>query len=106
MPETLRVKTWQEFKEIAYAKNAKCVIYVIASSVPAKNHTGLRLILPVEGIQYIFIDTAKGDVLRRTGIRTHANAKGERFLTDEDVKRFLRTELPITDLQILSFWTA
>jgi hypothetical protein len=108
MPDTFRVKTWQEFKELAYAKNPKSVVYVIAQSIPSGNHTGLKLIFPVEGAQYIFTDSAnaKGDVMRRTGIPIRTNQKGNRFLTDEDVKHFLRTELQIKDLKILSFWTA
>ena len=106
MPETLRVKTWQEFKEIAYTKKPKSVVYVIAQSVPAKNHTGLKLILPVEKAQYIFTDTAKGDTMRRTGIPTHTDQRGNHFLTDEDVIRFLKKELQIKDLKIFSYWTA
>jgi hypothetical protein len=106
MPNTFRVKTWQEFKQLAYTKNPKSIVYVIAQSIPSRDHTGLRLILPVESAQYIFIDSAKGDVLRRTGIPIRTNPKGNRFLTDEDVKRFLRTELQIKDLKIFSYWTA
>jgi len=106
MAKTIRVKTWQEFKELAHEKNAKTVVYVIAQSIPARNHTGLKLILPVEGAQYIFTDSAKGDKLRRTGIPVRTGKKGSRFLTDEDVKSFLRTELNISDLKIFSYWTA
>jgi hypothetical protein len=106
MPDTFRVKTWQQFKKLAYAKNPKSVVYIIAQSIPAGNHTGLKLIMPVEGAQYIFTDSAKGDAMRRTGIPIHTNPKGNRFLTDGDVKRFLRTELQIKDLKIFSYWTA
>jgi hypothetical protein len=106
MPETLRVKTWQHFRELALEKNAKTVVYVIAQSIPARNHTGLKLILPVEDIQYVFVDSAKGDKLRRTGIPVRTDHKGNCFLTDDDVKRFLRSELEITGLQIFSYWTA
>ena len=106
MTNTFRIKTWQEFKELAYTKKPKNIVYVIAQSIPARNHTGLKLILPVENAQYIFTDTAKDDTLRRTGIPIHKNRKGNRFLTDEDVIRFLRTELQIKDLQILAYWTA
>jgi hypothetical protein len=102
----VRVKSWQEFKELALEKKPKSVVYVIAQSIPARNHTGLKLILPVEGAQYIFVDSAKGDKLRRTGIPVRTDKKGNRFLTDEDVKSFLRAELNIKDLQILSYWTA
>jgi len=62
--------------------------------------------LPVEGAQYIFTDSAKGDKLRRTGIPVRTDKKGNRFLTDEDVKSFFRTELQIKDLKIFSYWTA
>ena len=103
---TIRVKTWQEFKELAYTQNPKSVVYIIAQSVPARDHTGLKLILPVDRAQYIFTDTAKGDVMRRTEIPIRTNSKGNRFLTDEDVKRFLRTQLDIKDLKIFSYWTA
>lgn len=106
MPKTCRVKSWEEFKKLAYAKNPKSVVYVIAQSVPSRDHTGLKLILPVEGAQYIFTDTAKGDIMRRTGISVRINSNGNRFLTDEDVKSFLRTELKIKDLKIFSYWTA
>ena len=105
-PKTVRVKSWEEFKELALEKNPKSVIYVIAQSIPARNHTGLKLILPVEGAQYIFTDSAKGDKLRRTGIPVRTDKKGNRFLTDEDVKSFLRAQLEISGLQIFSYWTA
>jgi len=62
--------------------------------------------LPVEGAHYIFTDTAKGDYIRRTGILVHTDRKGNCFLTDEDLKLFLRTELQIKYLKILSYWTA
>ena len=104
--KTIRVKSWQEFKETAFEKKPKSVVYVIAQSIPARNHTGLKLILPVEGAQYIFVDSAKGNKLRRTEIPVRTDKKGNRFLTDEDVKRFLRAELQIKGLQIFSYWTA
>jgi hypothetical protein len=106
MPETIRVKTWQQFRKLALEKNAKTVVYVIAQSIPARNHTGLKLILPVEDVQYIFTDSAKGDKMRRTGIPVRTGSKGDRFLTDEDVKSYLRTQLEISGLQIFSYWTA
>jgi hypothetical protein len=106
MATAIRVRTWQKFKELALEKKPKSVVYVIAQSIPARDHTGLKLILFVENAQYIFVDTAKGDKLRRTGIPIRTNKKGNRFLTDEDVKNFLKTELPIKCVQIFSYWTA
>ena len=104
MAKTVRVKSWEEFKKTAIEKNAKTVMYIITQSIPNKNYTGLKLILPVEGAQYIFTDTAKGDIMRRTEIPIRTDKKGNRFLTDEDVKSFLRTELG--DLRVFSYWTA
>lgn len=105
MPETLRVKKWEEFKKLAYEKTASSVTYIIASSIPARNHTGLKLILPLHQTQYIFTDTAMGDKMRRTKIPVHTNTNGNKFLTDEDVKLFIRKELP-KHLKIFSYWTA
>ena len=62
--------------------------------------------LPVEDTQYIFTDSAKGDKMRRTKIPIRQDSKGNQLLTDEDVKQFLKNELDIKDLKILSFWTA
>jgi hypothetical protein len=106
VPKTVRIKSWEEFKKTATEKNAKTVVYVIAQSIPARNHTGLKLILPVQGGQYIFTDSAKGDTMRRTGIPVHTGNKGDRFLTDQDVINFLKTQLEITGLKIFSYWTA
>jgi hypothetical protein len=106
MGRTIRVKTWEEFKALARENKPKSVVYVIAQSIPTRNLTSLKLIMPVKGAQYIFTDSAKGDKLRRTGIPIQTDKKGNRFLTDEDVKSYLRTQLQINNLQIFSYWTA
>jgi hypothetical protein len=106
MEKTIRVRSWEEFKALALEKKPKSVVYVIAQSIPTKNLTSLKLILPVKGAQYIFTDTAKEDKLRRTGIPIQTDKKGNRYITDEDVKKFLKTQLPIDKLQIFSYWTA
>jgi hypothetical protein len=106
MGRTNRVKSWEEFKALALEKNPQSIVYVIAQSIPTRNLTSLKLILPVEGAQYIFTDSAKDDKLRRTGIPIQIDKKGNRFITDEDVKNFLRAQLPIRNLQIFSYWTA
>lgn len=105
MNKSVRVKTWEEFKGLAIEKKPESIVYIISQSIPAKNLTGLRLILPVEGMQYIFTHCAKGNKLRRTGIPIRTDEKGNHFITDDDVKSFLRTQLQRDDLQILSYWT-
>ena len=103
---TIRVKTWEEFKKLAIEKKPKSIVYVIAKSIPASNLTSLKLILPTEGIQYIFVDSAKGDKLRQTGIPIHTSKEGTLFLEDENIQNFLKTQLHIANLQIFSYWTA
>ncbi len=105
MGKNVRVKTWEEFKGIAVEKKPKNIVYIIAQSIPSKNLTALKLILPVEGTQYIFTDSARGNKLRKTGIAIHTDKKGNRFIEDDDVKSFLKTQLRREDLQILSYWT-
>ncbi|MGQ9461259.1 MAG: hypothetical protein ACUVRA_08550 [Candidatus Bathyarchaeaceae archaeon] len=105
MGKNVRVKTWEEFKRLATEKKPKTVVYIIAQSIPAKNLSSLKLILPVEDIQYIFTDSAKGNKLRKTGIPIHTDKKGNRFIEDDDVKSFLKTQLQREDLQIFSYWT-
>ncbi len=105
MGKNVRVKTWEEFKRLAIEKKPKSIVYIIAQSIPARDLTALKLILPVEDTQYIFTDSAEGNRLRRTGIPIHADKKGNRFIEDNDVKSFLRTQLPKEDLQIVSYWT-
>jgi len=103
--KNVRVKTWEEFKGLAIEKKPKSIVYIIAQSIPAKNLTALKLLLPVEGTQYIFVDCAKGNKLRKTRIPIHTDKKGNRFIEDDDVKSFLKTQLQREDLQIFSYWT-
>ncbi len=105
MGKNVRVKTWEEFKALAIKKKPKNIVYIIAQGIPAKNLTGLKLILPVEETQYIFTDSAKGNMLRKTGIPVRTDKKGNHFIEDADVKSFLMAQLQITDLQIFSYWT-
>ena len=102
---SIRVKTWEEFKGIAMEKKPKSIVYIIAKSIPARNLTSLKLIMPIEDMQYIFVDFAKGDELRQTGIPIHSNKEGIRFLEETDVKKFLKKHLGRDGLQIFSYWT-
>jgi len=105
MGKNVRVKTWEEFKGLAIKKKTKSIVYIIAQSVPAKNLTSLKLLLSAETTQYIFVDCAKGEKLRKTRILIHTDEKGNRFIEDDDAKSFLKTQLQREDLQIFSYWT-
>jgi hypothetical protein len=104
--KNIRIRNWDEFKRLVNENKPKSIVYIIAESIPAHDFTSLKLLLPKKDAQYIFIDTSKGEKLRRTGIQVHAYSKNHRFLTDEDVKNFLRTHFKWSDLNIYSYWTA
>ena len=105
MGKTVRVKTWEEFKRLVIEKKPNSIVYIIAQTIPAKDLTSLKLILPVEGAQYFFIDCAKGNKLRKTGIPIYTDKKGNRYIEDDDVKSFLKTQLRREDLQTFSYRT-
>lgn len=101
----IRVKTWEEFKQLIAKHNPKSVAYNIEKGVPAKHLTGLRLILPVEGIQYVFIDTNKTNKLKKTGIPITKNSSGNLYIRDADVIEFVRISTKKKNLELHSYWT-
>jgi hypothetical protein len=101
----IRVDLWEEFKNLLIKYDVKELVYRIEMSVPAKYLTSLRLILPTSSVQYVFIDTASGDKLRKTGIAIHRDKLGNMYIRDEDVINFIRSELNKKDLKIRSYWS-
>ena len=103
--KVLRVKSWQEFKHLILKHNPSSIAYNIEQGIPSRNLRGLRLILPVEGKQYVFIDTAAGNFLRKTGIPLHEDQLGSFYIRDADVGEFIRSETGRKDLKLHSYWT-
>ncbi|MEM3577342.1 MAG: hypothetical protein QXX51_02675 [Candidatus Bathyarchaeia archaeon] len=103
----IRIRTWKEFREIADKTGASVVVYNIEQNAFSENKelTCLRLILPCEGVQYVFLDFPKGDKLRETGITIRKDRHGNRYLHDEDIIGFLKREIGKENLQICSYWT-
>ncbi|MEM2145601.1 MAG: hypothetical protein QW279_09585 [Candidatus Jordarchaeaceae archaeon] len=101
----VRVKTWDEFKQLIREHNPKSLCYNIQREATSRHLTSLRLILPVVEKQYVFIDNAHGNRLRKTGLRLHIDKSGTIYLRDEDVAEFVKTELGRKDLQIHPYWT-
>lgn len=100
----VRIDSWEEFKQIVRKYDAKELAYRIEMGVPARHLTGLRLILPVAGTQYVFVDTASGDRLKRTRIRLRVDELGNMYISDEDVVNFVRSELG-RDIKLYSYFT-
>jgi len=101
----IRIRSWEEFRKLIIENDPKSMAYNIEQGIPARNLTGLRLILPVEGKQYVFVDTASGDRLRKTGIPLNRDKLGNLYIRDEDVKGFIKSETGRNNLMLHSYWT-
>ncbi len=103
----VRVHTWQEFKRLVTEKKPGSIVYVLEQNgfTADKEVTILRLIMLHSQRYYIFIDTPKGDKLRETGIPLHKDKTGTRFLDDQEVKTYLKSQFEGEKLEIYSFWT-
>lgn len=101
----VRVRNWREFKARAIASRVDNLVYNIEQGLKPGNLTSLKLILPLEGVQYVFLDFAKGGQLKQTGIPLHVHRTGVQYISEEDVVRFLKRELKNPDLKLSSYWT-
>jgi hypothetical protein len=108
LSEFVRVRTWEEFKQLAQKLNPRSIVYSIDQNGMSKikELTCLRLILPAPNAYYVYIDFPKGNALRETAIPIRENKDGLRCLEDQDIIRFLRKELGREDLPVFSYWTS
>jgi hypothetical protein len=105
--EIIRVKNWEEFKQLAITNHPKSIVYVIEQSglSQKKELTTLRLMLPTTNGLYILLDFSNGKELRQTGIPIRIDKLGNHLIEDDDVKEFLKNQLKREDLTICSYWT-
>ena len=105
--EVVKVRSWEEFKQLAIEQRPDSVVYVIEQSglSPTKELTTLRLMLPTAKAIYILLDFSNGKVLRQTGIPVRTDKLGNCLIEDDDVKDFIRKQLKRDDLTICSYWT-
>jgi hypothetical protein len=108
LSDLVRVRKWTEFKRLVNELKPDSIVYSIDQNAmsKAKELTALRFILLARGGYYVYLDFPRGEenVMRETGIPIREDANGVRFLTDEDVIRFIKQELGET-LKVFSFWT-
>jgi hypothetical protein len=103
----IRVKSWEEFKQLAIKYHPKSIVYIIEQSglSPTKELTTLRLMLPTSDGIFILLDFSNGKELRQTGIPICADKLGNHLIEDDDVKDFLKKQLKREDITICSYWT-
>lgn len=102
-----KIRSWKEFKRLAEELKPNAIVYNIEQNglSPKRELTNLRLILPTEKAYYVFIDFAKGETLKETGILVRKDAKGNRYIEEADVIKFLKNQFRRDDLTICSYWT-
>ncbi|MDH5448637.1 MAG: hypothetical protein OEY24_08210 [Candidatus Bathyarchaeota archaeon] len=98
-----RVLTWDEFKELLTKLYPEEIYYAQAKAPLSRPPIALRLTFANENVQYVFIDTAKDDSLRRTRIPIREDKYRNLNLEEEDIKKFIYTQLGRTDIKIRSF---
>jgi len=101
----VKIKRWEEFKRLAIRLQPKAIAYNIEQSIPARELTSLRLIIPGGDAYYVFLDFPRDDRLRETGIPLRRDKFGNRYIRDEDVICFVRRELKRENLALHSYWT-
>jgi len=107
MDKVTRIRSWQDFKRLAIRLKPESVVYNIEQNglSPQRDLTCLRLIMSTKDAYYIFLDFPKEEALRETCIPIRRDRNGRKFLTDNDVKSFLKTQFGRKDLTICSYWT-
>jgi hypothetical protein len=108
MRDLVRVRKWEEFKQLVIELKPDSIVYSIDQNAMSKTKelTALRLILLARGGYYVYLDFPKGkeNVLRETGILIHEDKNGNRCLEDQDIIRLLKQEFG-ENLAVFSFWT-
>ena len=103
----VRVRTWQQFKQLVAEKKPGSIVYILEQNGFAadKEVTILRVIMLHQQRYYIFIDTPKGDQLRETALPLHKDKNGTRYLDDQEVKNYIKAQFEGEKLEVYSFWT-
>ncbi|MGB9854066.1 MAG: hypothetical protein ACPLRY_04580 [Candidatus Bathyarchaeales archaeon] len=103
----VKIRSWAEFKRLAESFKPNAIVYNIEQNglSPNRELTNLRLILPSGPAYYVFIDFPKGEALKETGIPIRRDTKGNRYLEEEDVIKFLKDQFKRNDLTLCSYWT-
>ena len=108
MSDLTRVRKWMEFKRLVTELKPESIVYSIDQNAMSKTKelTALRFILLARGGYYVYLDFPKGkeNVMRETDIQIREDRNGVRYLTDEEVTRFIKRELG-ENLKVFSFWT-
>ena len=103
MTKVERVLTWSRFKKLLVELHPDEIYFAQGLAPLAKPPVELRLTFTVEEVQYTFVDTSDESVLRRTRIPVYTDRYMNPQIREDDIKRFIRTELRRDDIKTRSF---
>lgn len=95
--------SWEKFRELLIKHQPKTIFYAQGKAPLSTPPIELRLTFSGKGIQYVFVDTARGSILRRTKIPIRIDKHENSCIEEEDVKRFITLQLGRGDINIRSF---
>jgi hypothetical protein len=102
--EIIHIPVWEEFKNLVISIQPKWLAYYITHAPLSQPPIGLRLMFNAKDKQYIFLDSARSIIFRKTRIPLSYTNKGKAYLKEEDLKTFLYKELNRKDVNILRFF--
>ena len=103
MPKVERIDTLNKFIKLLRHLKPSELYYAQAKAPLSRPPTGLRLTFSKDRVQYVFIDTAKVNVLRRTKIPLHVDKYGNINIEEEDIIKFIHKEAGNKNIKISSF---
>ncbi len=98
-----RIRTWDEFKSLLLTLQPDEVFFAQGLAPLATPPVELRLTFTAETVQFIFVDTAKDGILRRTKLAVSMDEHGNSKLDEDAVAQFIRSEVGRENLRIRSF---
>jgi hypothetical protein len=99
----VHVNTWKDFRKLAVSLHPEFMAYTVQKAPLSTPPLGLRLVFTANDVQYVFLDFAEGSAFRRTKLAVHIQGTGDAHFDEEELKRFIRTELKREDISIVSF---
>lgn len=96
----IRLQRWDDFKASAVALNPTTIFYSIEEAPLKKPPIALRLRFYHERDTYLFLDFAQGAVLQKTGVPVYGHEKRAAYVEEEDIKRFITTQLGRENIEV------
>lgn len=105
--KVVKVRNWEEFKRLVMELKPNAIVYNIEQYglTDTRELTALRLIIQGREKYYVFLDFRRGDKLRETAIPVSVDKNGNRYLEEQTVKDFLKSQFGKENLTICSYWT-